>query len=184
MEVPSDTPLNHPLEVQKVLDKYQEVFHELPVGLPPDRGCKHIIELDSTQGLTIVKPYRYNYCQKSEIKRLSMELLDMGVITESKNPYAAPVVLARKKDGSFRLCVNYRALNRITIKDRFPMPRIDEIMDELNGATIFTKIDLRSGYYQIPIWIQDREKTAFRTHQGHYKFRVMPFGLCNATTTF
>ena len=150
MEVPSDTTINHPLEVQNLLDRYQEVFQELPAGLPPNRGCEHIIELDPTQGPTIVKPYCYNYYQKSEIERLTIELLDMGVIMERKSPYAALVVLARKKDGSFRLCVDYRALNQITIKERFPMPRMDEIMDELNGATIFTKIDLRSGYYQIP----------------------------------
>ena len=116
MEVPSDTPINHPLEVQKVLDRYQEVFQELPAGLPLNRGCEHIIELDLTQGPTIIKPYRYNYRQKSEIERLTIELLDIGVITESKSPYATPVVLARKKDGSFQLCVDYRALNRITIK--------------------------------------------------------------------
>ena len=108
----------------------------------------------------------------------------MGVITKSKSPYATLVVLARKKDGSFRLCIDYRELNKITIKDRFPMPLIDEIMDQLHGATCFTKIDLKSGYYQIPIHIQDREKTAFHTHQGHYEFRVMPFGLCNAPATF
>ena len=86
MEVPSDMPINHPLEIHKVLDRYQEVFQELPAGLPPNRGCEHIIELDPTQGSTIVKPYRYNYRQKSEIERLTKELLDMGVIIESKSP--------------------------------------------------------------------------------------------------
>nr|MDZ8005329.1 RNase H-like domain-containing protein [Nostoc sp. DedSLP05] len=172
------------LGVDALLQKYERVFQDLPKELPPDRGLEHVIELDPTKGPVVVRPYRYGHNQKTEIERLIQELLDAGIIVHSKSPYAAPVVLARKKDGSLWLCIDYRELNRITIKDKFPMPRIDDLLDELHGAKYFSKIDLRSGYYQIPVRVSDQAKTAFRTHQGHFEFRVMPFGLSNAPATF
>jgi hypothetical protein len=128
--------------------------------------------------------YRMSYEEMNELKRQLADLLHKGFIRPSTSPFGAPVLFVHKKEGTLRLCVDYRALNKITIKNRYPLPRIDELMDRLVGSCYFTKIDLYSGYHQIRIKPEDIPKTAFRTRYGHYEFLVLPFGLTNAPATF
>lgn len=131
-----------------------------------------------------VRPYRYSPIQKSEIEKQLKQMLSQGVIWPSASSFASPALLVRKKDGTWRFCVDYRHLNAITVKHMYPMPVVDELLDELAGSELFTELDFRSGYHQLSMATGEEYKTAFRTHNGLFEFFVMPFGLTNAPATF
>lgn len=168
-----------------IQEQYDDVFpKDLPKQLPPHRSIDHKIELVPGSTPPSRPVYRMSPAELDELKKQLTELLDHGFIRPSKSPYGAPVLFVKKKDGSIRMCIDYRMLNKITIKNKYPLPRVDELLDRLQGAKWFSKIDLRSGYHQIRISEGDIEKTAFRTRYGHYEFLVLPFGLTNAPATF
>jgi len=168
-----------------IVNEFKDVFpDDLPSELPPRRDVDHRIELEPGQQPPSRPTYRMSQPELDELNRQLTELMSKGHIQESKSPYGAPVLFVKKKDGTMRMCVDYRALNKITIKNKYPLPRIDELLDRLLGARYFSKIDLRSGYHQVRIADEDIHKTAFRTRYGHYEYLVMPFGLTNAPATF
>jgi len=169
--------------IQSLLDQFADVF-ETPSGLPPRRQYDHQIPLLPGARPVSIRPYRVAPALKTEIERQIQELLDQGVITHSNSGFASPVILVRKSDKTWRLVVDYRHLNALTIKGKYPLPVIDELLDELAGAQWFTKLDLRAGYHQIRLAPGEEYKTAFQTHNGHYEFNVMAFGLTGAPATF
>ena len=165
------------------MENHSKVF-ETTKGLSPIRDHDHAIHLIPRSVPPNIRPYKYPYAQKSEIECMVVEMLEAGIIQRSQSSFSAPVVLVHKKDGSWHMCPNYKELNKLTIKDKFPIPVIDELLDELHGSIYFTKLDLRSRYHQIRLKTKDIPKTTFRTHEGHYEFLVIPFGVTNEPSTF
>ncbi|MCO5594118.1 hypothetical protein L7F22_048139 [Adiantum nelumboides] len=174
------------LELYNFLDQFQDVFIDyIPRELPPKRGDDdHMIELIPGSSPPNKPPYRVSQAQQEEIMRQVNELVEKGMVRPSSSPFCSPVLLVQKKDGTYCMFVNYRPLNRNTIKNRFFVPRVEDLFDKLQGSTYFSRIDLKSGYHQIRIVDEDKVNTTFCTTFGLYEYLVMPFGLTNAPTTF
>ncbi|KAI3736778.1 hypothetical protein L2E82_26765 [Cichorium intybus] len=172
------------LEDIEVVRDFPEVFPDDLPGLPPDRQVELRIDLVPGTAPLAKAPYRLAPAKLKELMTQLQELLDKGFIRPSSSPWGAPILFVKKKDGSMRMCIDYRDLNKVTIKNRYPLPRIDDLFDQLQGAGYFSKIDLRSGYHQLKVRDEDVEKTAFRTRYGHFEFLVMPFRLTNAPAAF
>ncbi|GKF05334.1 putative reverse transcriptase domain-containing protein, partial [Tanacetum coccineum] len=161
----------------------QDFPEDLP-GLPPTRKVEFQIDLVPGAAPVARAPYLLAPSEMKELSEQLKELSDKGFIRPSSSPWGAPVLFVKKKDGSFRMCIDYRELNKLTVKNRYPLPRIDDLFDQLQGSSVYSKIDLRSGYHQLRVREEDIPKTAFRTRYGHYEFQVMPFGLTNAPAVF
>ncbi|GKC39078.1 putative reverse transcriptase domain-containing protein [Tanacetum coccineum] len=172
------------LEDVPIVQEFPEVFPEDLPGLPPARQVEFQIDLVPGVAPVARAPYRLAPAELQELSTQLQELSDRGFIRPSSSPWGAPVLFVKKKDGSFRMCIDYRELNRLTVKNRYPLPRIDDLFDQLQGSRVYSKIDLRSGYHQLRVREEDIPKTAFRTRYGHYEFQVMPFGLTNAPAVF
>ncbi|GJT39702.1 putative reverse transcriptase domain-containing protein [Tanacetum coccineum] len=172
------------IEDVPIVRDFSEVFPEDLPGLPPARPVEFQIDLIPGAAPVARAPYRLAPSEMKELSEQLQELSDKGFIRPSSSPWGAPVLFVKKKDGSFRMCIDYRELNKLTVKNRYPLPRIDDLFDQLQGSSIYSKIDLRSGYHQLRVREQDVPKTAFRTRYGHYEFQVMPFGLTNAPAVF
>nr|GFB48788.1 putative reverse transcriptase domain-containing protein [Tanacetum cinerariifolium] len=154
------------------------------LGLPPIRPVEFQIDLVPGAAPVARAPYRLAPSEMKELAEQLKELSDKGFIRPSSSPWGAPVLFVKKKDGSLWMCIDYRELNKLTVKNRYPLPRIDDLFDQLQGSSVYSKIDLRSGYHQFRVREEDILKTAFRTRYGHYEFQVMPFGLTNAPAVF
>ncbi|GJW99885.1 putative nucleotidyltransferase, ribonuclease H [Tanacetum coccineum] len=163
---------------------FPKVFLDDLSGLPPIREIKFRIDLIPGAILVAKSPYRLAPSEMEELSGQLKELQDKGFIRPSSLPWGAPVLFVKKKDGSFRMCIDYRELNKLTIKNCYPLPKINDMFDQLQGSQYFSKIDLMSGYHQLRVHDDDIPKTAFRTRYGHFEFIVMPFGLTNAPAVF
>ena len=172
------------LEHVPVVREFPDVFPDDLLRLPPDREIDFQIELASGTEPISRAPYKMAPAELKELKVKMEEMVNKGFVRSSMSPWGAPVLFVKKKDGSMRLCIDYRELNKVTIRNQYPLPRIDDLFDQLQGAKVFFKIDLRSSYHQLRVPDEDVSKTAIRTRYGHFEFLVMPFGLTNAPTTF
>lgn len=169
--------------IQQVLEEFQDVFGE-PTTLPPRRAHDHHIPLMPGAQPVNMRPYRHKPEHKIEIEEQIKEMLRIGVIQRSHSPFSSPVILVKKKDGTWRLCIDYRQLNAMTVVSKFPVPVIEELLDELHGARWFSKLNLRAGYHQIRMADGEEFKTVFQTHFGHFEFKVMSYGLAGGPSTF
>ena len=172
------------LEDIPIVKEFPDVFPDDISGLPPDRTIEFVIELIPGTELISIPPYRMALAELKEMKGQLEEFLSKGFIRPNTSPWGAPVLFVKKKDGSLRLCIDYRQMNQATIHNQYSLPRIDELFDQLQGSRVYSKIDLKSGYHQLKVWENDFSKTAFRTRYGHYEFLVMPFGLTNVPAVF
>ncbi|GJU54556.1 putative reverse transcriptase domain-containing protein [Tanacetum coccineum] len=183
-QVVEKEPAERRLEDVPVICEFPDVFPEDLPGLPPSRQVEFVIELVPGAAPVARAPYRLAPSEMKELAKQLQELSDKGFIRPSSSPWGAPVLFVKKKDGSFRMCIDYRELNKLTIKNRYPLPRIDDLFDQLQGSSVYSKIDLQTGYHQLRVREKDIPITAFRTRYGHYEFQVMPFGLTNAPAVF
>jgi hypothetical protein len=167
-----------------VVNEFPDVFPEELPGMLPDRDIEFVIELKPGTALIYKTQFRMTTLELAELKEHIKELLEKGFIHPSSSPWEALVIFVLKKDGTQRLCVDYHALNEVNIKNKYPLPRIDDLFDQLYGACVFSKIDLRSGYHQLKVRECDISKTAFVSRYGPYEFTVMSFGLTNAPVYF
>jgi hypothetical protein len=172
------------IEDIRIVCEYLDVFPDDLVGMPPKRDIEFIIDLLSGTAPIAKRPYRILVGELEELKKQLKELLDKQFIHPSSSPWGAPVIFVEKKEGTQRMCVDYRALNEVTIKNKYPLPHIEDLFDQMKGARVFSKIDLRSGYHQLSIQTSDVAKTAFTTRYGLYEYIVMSFGLTNAPAYF
>ncbi|GJX25873.1 putative reverse transcriptase domain-containing protein [Tanacetum coccineum] len=172
------------LEDVPIVRDFPEVFPEDLSGLPLTRQVEFQIDLIPGAAPVARAPYRLAPSEMKELSKQLKELSDKGFIRPSSSPWGAPVLFVKKKDGSFWMCIDYRELNKLMVKNRYPLPRIDNLFDQLQGSSVYSKIDLMSGYHQLRVREEDIPKTAFRTRYGHYKFQVMLFGLTTAPAVF
>ena len=173
----------HP-DIWELRINHCKVISEISLGKPPNRGIEHIIELEEGTKPLMITPYMHRKRLKDEIEKTIKELLAMGHIWPSKSPFTYFLVLVKKKDGTLRMCIDYKVLNKKTIKNRYPIPWIDNLLDELHGVCFFSKLYLGLDSHQIQVREKDIEKIVFRCHCGHFEFVVIPFGLTNSPTTF
>jgi hypothetical protein len=168
------------LEDDGVIQEYPDIFLEELSGTPPDRDIEFLIELLPGTPLVSKRPYRMPVNDLVDLKKQIAELQAKGIIRPSSSPWGAPVLFMEKKDETQQMCIDYRSLNEVTIKNKYPLPRIEDLFDQMKGAGVFLKIDLRFGYHQLKIWESDIPKTAFHTRHGLYEYTVMFFRLTNA----